>query len=121
MKRIAGVHPDWGITVVRLLIGLLLAIHGYQKSRVDSAAWPPSLRLLQASRRRTGTPPHGLQRCQDKAGTRATWIGCCSSRASSSSLLAPGLPRSTASGGNVRDEVRAAIHPVAPRAGGPGD
>jgi len=21
MKRIAGVHPDWGITVVRLLIG----------------------------------------------------------------------------------------------------
>ncbi len=51
MKRIAGVHPDWGITVVRLLIGLLLAIHGYQKSRVDSAAWPPSLRLLQASRR----------------------------------------------------------------------
>ncbi len=31
MKRIAGVHPDWGITVVRLMTGFLFAIHGYQK------------------------------------------------------------------------------------------
>jgi hypothetical protein len=31
MKRIVGVHPDWGITVVRLMTGLLFAIHGYQK------------------------------------------------------------------------------------------
>src|SRR5260370_18853781 len=31
MKRIAGLHPDWGITVVRLMTGLLFAIHGYQK------------------------------------------------------------------------------------------
>ena len=31
MKRIAGVHPDWGITLVRLMTGLLFAIHGYQK------------------------------------------------------------------------------------------
>jgi putative oxidoreductase len=31
MKRIAGVHPDWGITVVRLMTGLLFAVHGYQK------------------------------------------------------------------------------------------
>src|SRR5215469_1843236 len=31
MKRIAAVHPNWGITVVRLMTGLLFAIHGYQK------------------------------------------------------------------------------------------
>jgi uncharacterized membrane protein YphA (DoxX/SURF4 family) len=31
MKRVVGVHPDWGITVVRLMTGLLFAIHGYQK------------------------------------------------------------------------------------------
>jgi len=31
MKRIVGVHPDWGITGVRLMTGLLFAIHGYQK------------------------------------------------------------------------------------------
>jgi putative oxidoreductase len=31
MKGIAGVHPDWGITVVRLMTGLVFAIHGYQK------------------------------------------------------------------------------------------
>ena len=31
MKRIVGAHPDWGITLVRLMTGLLFAIHGYQK------------------------------------------------------------------------------------------
>ena len=31
MKRIVGVHPDWGLTVVCLMTGLLFAIHGYQK------------------------------------------------------------------------------------------
>jgi putative oxidoreductase len=31
MKRIAGLNPDWGITVVRIMTGLLFAIHGYQK------------------------------------------------------------------------------------------
>src|SRR5690349_14442241 len=31
MKRVIGVHPDWGITVVRLMTGFLFAIHGYQK------------------------------------------------------------------------------------------
>ena len=31
MKRIAGLHPDWGITLVRLMTGLLFAVHGYQK------------------------------------------------------------------------------------------
>ena len=31
MKRIAGLHPDWGITVVRIMTGLLFAVHGYQK------------------------------------------------------------------------------------------
>src|SRR5260370_7101925 len=31
MKRIVGVHPDWGITVVRIMTGLLFAVHGYQK------------------------------------------------------------------------------------------
>ena len=31
MKRIVGIHPDWGIAVVRLMTGLLFAIHGYQK------------------------------------------------------------------------------------------
>ena len=31
MKHIAGLHPDWGITLVRLMTGLLFAVHGYQK------------------------------------------------------------------------------------------
>ena len=31
MKRIAGLHPEWGITFVRLMTGLLFAIHGDQK------------------------------------------------------------------------------------------
>ena len=31
MKGIPGIHPDWGITVVRIMTGLLFAVHGYQK------------------------------------------------------------------------------------------
>jgi putative oxidoreductase len=31
MKGIPGVAPDWGITVVRVMTGLLFAVHGYQK------------------------------------------------------------------------------------------
>ena len=31
MKRIAGLRSDWGITVVRVMTGLLFAIHGCQK------------------------------------------------------------------------------------------
>ncbi|MFI5387968.1 MAG: DoxX family protein [Fimbriimonadales bacterium] len=31
MKGIPGVHPDWGITAVRVMTGLLFAVHGYQK------------------------------------------------------------------------------------------
>ena len=31
MKDILGVRPDWGITVVRIMTGLLFAVHGYQK------------------------------------------------------------------------------------------
>ena len=31
MKHMVGIYPDWGIAVVRLMTGLLFAIHGYQK------------------------------------------------------------------------------------------
>ena len=31
MKRITGLHPNWGIALVRLMTGLLFAVHGYQK------------------------------------------------------------------------------------------
>jgi uncharacterized membrane protein YphA (DoxX/SURF4 family) len=31
MKGILGVRPDWGITAVRVMTGLLFAVHGYQK------------------------------------------------------------------------------------------
>ena len=31
MKGIPRVNPDWGITVVRVMTGLLFAVHGYQK------------------------------------------------------------------------------------------
>jgi len=31
MKGVLGVHPDWGITAVRAMTGLLFAVHGYQK------------------------------------------------------------------------------------------
>ena len=31
MKGIAGIDAGWGITVVRIMTGLLFAIHGYQK------------------------------------------------------------------------------------------
>src|SRR5260370_38227515 len=55
---------------------------------------------------------------------RATWIGCCSSPASSWSLLAPGLRRLTVSGGNVRKwgkhEVPRRYPPVTPVASGSG-
>jgi len=31
MKGIAGIHPGWGLTVVRISMGLIFAFHGYQK------------------------------------------------------------------------------------------
>ena len=31
MKGIPGVYPDWAITAVRVMTGLLFAVHGYQK------------------------------------------------------------------------------------------
>jgi putative oxidoreductase len=31
MKGVPGVGPDWGITAVRVMTGLLFAVHGYQK------------------------------------------------------------------------------------------
>ncbi len=31
MKGIPGVRPDWGLTAVRVMTGLLFAVHGYQK------------------------------------------------------------------------------------------
>ena len=31
MRRIGGIDPDWGVTAVRVMTGLLFAIHGYQK------------------------------------------------------------------------------------------
>jgi len=31
MRRVAGLHPDWGITLIRAMTGLLFAVHGYQK------------------------------------------------------------------------------------------
>jgi len=31
MRGIGGINPDWGVTAVRVMTGLLFAIHGYQK------------------------------------------------------------------------------------------
>ena len=31
MQRIWGIHPEWGITVVRLAMALILIVAGYQK------------------------------------------------------------------------------------------
>ena len=31
MKGIRGINPDWGVTAVRIMTGLLFAVHGYQK------------------------------------------------------------------------------------------
>ncbi len=31
MRGIGGINPDWGVTAVRVMSGLLFAIHGYQK------------------------------------------------------------------------------------------
>ena len=31
MKAIGGINPDWGVTAVRVMTGLLFAVHGYQK------------------------------------------------------------------------------------------
>lgn len=31
MKAIGGINPDWGVTAVRVMAGLLYAVHGYEK------------------------------------------------------------------------------------------
>jgi putative oxidoreductase len=31
MRGIGGIDPGWGITVVRIAMGLVFAVHGYQK------------------------------------------------------------------------------------------
>ncbi len=31
MRDIFGIHPDWGLTLVRVSTGLIFAVHGYQK------------------------------------------------------------------------------------------
>jgi putative oxidoreductase len=31
MRGIGGINPDWGVTAVRVMTGLLFAVHGYQK------------------------------------------------------------------------------------------
>jgi putative oxidoreductase len=31
MKGVCGIKPEWGVTLVRLVTGLLFAVHGYQK------------------------------------------------------------------------------------------
>jgi putative oxidoreductase len=31
MRGILGVHPRWGLTLVRISTGLIFAVHGYQK------------------------------------------------------------------------------------------
>jgi putative oxidoreductase len=31
MKGIGGINSDWGVTAVRIMTGLLFAVHGYQK------------------------------------------------------------------------------------------
>ena len=31
MKAIGGINPDWGVAAVRVMAGLLYAVHGYQK------------------------------------------------------------------------------------------
>src|SRR5713226_9062102 len=31
MKRSFGVYPEWGIFIVRIMMGLVFAVHGYQK------------------------------------------------------------------------------------------
>ncbi len=61
--------------------------------------WYSSSHVLSKGR---GLEARRSSRSRVRAGMRATWIGCCSSPASSWSLLAPGLRRLTVSGGNVR-------------------
>jgi putative oxidoreductase len=31
MRGIAGIHPGWGVTAVRLAVSIILIVHGYQK------------------------------------------------------------------------------------------
>jgi putative oxidoreductase len=31
MREIFGIHPDWGVTVVRISMGLIFLVHGAQK------------------------------------------------------------------------------------------
>lgn len=31
MRSVLGIHPGWGLTLVRISTGLIFAVHGYQK------------------------------------------------------------------------------------------
>ncbi len=31
MRGIGGINPDWGVTLVRVMTGLVFAVHGFQK------------------------------------------------------------------------------------------
>jgi hypothetical protein len=91
MRGIGGINPDWGVTTVSIMAGSRVSeVRRWDGWRV-SFACPADARDDPLGQ----DPECGLE-------PRATWIGCCSSPASSSSLLAPALRRSTVSGGNGR-------------------
>src|SRR6267142_1711980 len=92
MRAIGGLEPGWGLTVLRIAMGLVFAVHGYAKFAAGLGKTSAFFAKVSIPLPELMGPVIALleliggillvlgwaTRCRRRAGMAASWSGCCS-------------------------------------------